>query len=276
MSNLFPTVYNCISLLGPAAVVNEVVQFLTQPKFSFEAIAKTPTGLTHAEPFTDEELKAWSLYQYLKYNHVDDYLKTMADGQPVDEYVTTFLASQKTSKEKMIEFMEKWIKHFPDSSSCRPGWLSEEEYTVRKHTVADKDKVNVFNNPAVAMELSDDLSKRAIEEVGHFIEANKKAYRVSSAYDWRLKNWGIGQDVQDSRVIQNSIYYTTKYSASMSLIQLLSKKYPQLQFEHLYVSEDCAAQRTKFGAGTLLEMNIYSDDTNRKYYLSLLQTPFKH
>lgn len=92
---------------------------------------------------------------------------------------------------------------------------------------------------------------RYIEDLGKAAYENILNYGCKDWYDWNRKNWGTKWNSSYSTVDGNSIRFQTAWCTPYPIIDLLSKKYPDLTFNVKYADEsigsNCGVYELKDG-----------------------------
>ncbi len=86
-------------------------------------------------------------------------------------------------------------------------------------------------------------------ELGKQYLSNLANHGFYTWYDWRRKNWGTKWNAYESKLVsENCIMFETAWNGVVELIEKLSLKFPNVEFEYSYADEDCGANT---GTGTI-------------------------
>ena len=101
-----------------------------------------------------------------------------------------------------------------------------------------------------------------------------KKYGFVSWYSWAIHNWGVKWNASESELYDYDkmaeLYFTTAWYGVPMLIEILVKKYPNLQFEYKFADEDagnnCAIGKSVGnGEFEFIELDNMSDEAKNTY-----------
>lgn len=128
--------------------------------------------------------------------------------------------------------------------------------------------------------LREDMTYEKLVEIGEKYYRNIVDYGYSTWYDWCNKYWGTKWnaykcDIEDT---EDTIYFLTAWDGVPQLIEMLSVKFPNAEFEYYYADEDFGYNvgSYRFKNGDKVE-EIIKGGTPRAYDLAceIMQTTLK-
>lgn len=100
-------------------------------------------------------------------------------------------------------------------------------------------------------------------------------FGATTWYDWCIENWGTKWNAYDQRFeAPNTIWFNTAWSGVADLIQKLSKKFPDVEFDYTYADEDTGSNT---GTGAIkdgvISMHYPDNQSNEAYDLAFELNP---
>ena len=85
-----------------------------------------------------------------------------------------------------------------------------------------------------------DMTYEQLLELGKKYYKNIKEYGYSTWYDWCIATWGTKWNAYkcDLEDTEDTIYFLTAWAGVPKLIEMLSYKFPEAEFEYQYADED--------------------------------------
>lgn len=115
-------------------------------------------------------------------------------------------------------------------------------------------------------QLPDDRKKSCLE-LGMKYLMNQAKYGHATWYEWCIENWGTKWNAYDQRFDSpNIVWFNTAWSGVTELIQKLSEKFPDVEFDYAYADEDTGSNT---GTGTIQNGVIsmyYPDNQSKEAY----------
>jgi hypothetical protein len=99
---------------------------------------------------------------------------------------------------------------------------------------------------------------------------NVKEHGHAWWYDWCCFNWGSKWGAYDSSVEGDSICWYTAYSNSLTIVDQIAEKFPDVTFEYRYADETAGSNcgEVKYEGGVRSEENFPDEESAEAYELS--------
>ena len=90
------------------------------------------------------------------------------------------------------------------------------------------------------LKCNNDMTYKKLFELGQKYYENIQEYGYSTWYDWCCEYWGTKWNAYkcDLEDTEDTIYFLTAWSGVPKLIEMLSVKYPEVEFEYCYADEN--------------------------------------
>lgn len=105
--------------------------------------------------------------------------------------------------------------------------ISKEEFDKQEERIDNDDLTEVEKKFGVSRGITKEISDEYIARFG-----------TDNWYDWSLANWGTKWNAYDQYCDGNEIEFLTAWGTPYRLIERLSKKYPNVEFNVKYADED--------------------------------------
>lgn len=142
-----------------------------------------------------------------------------------------------------------FISHLHDEIIChpdRPGRAEE----IKRYADASKQYLGdkfickeLEYMPPTAISAQAELHNMSVEsflELGKKYLDNQLEHGATTWYKWCTKNWGTKWDLSEGSKLQdtNKLVFETAWSAPFPIMEVLSKRFPMVQFSHKWADED--------------------------------------
>lgn len=119
-------------------------------------------------------------------------------------------------------------------------------YMAKKDIIATAKRYNLSSDDLIA------LGKKYVD--------NQKEHGAPTWYEWSIKNWGTKWSLQEGNVLVNDceLSFDTAWSAPLPIVAALSKKFPDVEFLHMWADEDIGQNvgRLTFLNGEVIDEHI--------------------
>lgn len=105
--------------------------------------------------------------------------------------------------------------------------ISQEDYDKQEERIAKDELTDIEKSFGVSRGLTKRISAEYEDKFG-----------ADNWYDWSLNNWGTKWNAYDQSDNGDEIVFCTAWSTPVNAMQLLSAKYPEIEFRIQYADED--------------------------------------
>lgn len=185
-------------------------------------------------------------------NHIKNFLIIKAEGKRLAEILDSIKDDEKgvgtIDFEKLIPIPIN-LKDVPESPLTEQGYALYRQYMNEKtlqQMVIDNDTISDKIRENARLELRKIEARYSMlenEDMNMFI-AGKICYEnmlktgSPTPYRWNIDNWGTKWNAYQSKGNENIIVFLTANSSPTPVMEALSKKYPEIEFEHQWASDD--------------------------------------
>ena len=156
-----------------------------------------------------------------------------------------------------------------ECSSVSSDSLTVYRYLQNKSKLSEKMK-QLIKTMSKDGESTDDMiarlqkEKRLNLELGRKAAENFEKYGAPDFYYWRISNWGTKWNAMDASTDNDRIVFETAWSAPLRLINVLSARFPQVEFEYKWSDEDIGQNcgEGTFCKGETSDIAFYGDCSN--------------
>lgn len=184
-------------------------------------------------------------------NHVKNFLTIKADGERLAEILDSIKDDEKgvgtIDFRKLIPLPQ--IQEVPESPFTQQGYAMYKQYVNEKtvqQLIADNDTIPDKLRENARLELRRiearysmlDNDEQNMFLAGKICYENKQKTGSTTQYRWNIANWGTKWNAYQAKGKENVMVFLTANSPPTPIMEALSKKYPEIELEHQWASDD--------------------------------------
>ena len=184
-------------------------------------------------------------------NDIKNFLTIKAEGERLAEILESIKDDEKgvgtIDFRKLIPIAE--IQEVPESPMTEQGYAMYKQYMNEKtvqQLIADNDTIPDNLRENARLELRKIEARRSMLDdeqqnmflAGKICYENKEKTGSTTPYRWCIANWGTKWNAYQAKGRENVMVFLTANTPPAPVMEALSRKYPEIEFEHQWASDD--------------------------------------